>query len=118
MTNAHQIGQRMIAMSTEVVASIEETKNRIDSALNEAMQAVGACKDAAERPTTEVVNMLGENHPGSEAVIGNSAGVVEALNSVYGAIQQAIAQLNTVSSAATTLGFVYNNVGTEVAGRG
>jgi ABC-type transporter Mla subunit MlaD len=118
MTNAHQIGQRMIAMSTEVVASIEAEKNRISEALNQALQGVGSCKDAAERPTSEVVAMLGETHPGSDAVIGNSAGVVEALNSVYGAIQQAVAQLNIVSSAATTLGFVYNNVGTEVAGRG
>lgn len=116
MANAMEIGTRLQNMAGEVSNSIAEAKGKVSSDLQAVINSLVECKRVAEAPVGEVGMMLGDDHPGIEAIAGNTGAVTQAVEQVYVLIQQAQAALEGITTAASTLSFVYQNVGTEIAG--
>jgi ethanolamine transporter EutH len=111
---AQQMGARLQTMADEVNRAISAQRGQIAGALADASNYCAQLQLAAEEPTTEVAGMLGEDHNGTTAIVGNTANVTEALEGVVGKLQGAIADLETITSAADQLSFVYMNVGADI----
>lgn len=116
MANAMEIGNRLQNMAGEVSSSIAEAKGKVSSDISAVINSLVECKRIAEAPVGEVGMMLGDDHPGVEAIAGNTGAVTQAVEQVYILIQQAQAALEGITTAASTLSFVYQNVGAEIAG--
>lgn len=113
-----EMGARLQAMADEVVRAVNEKKGVAAKALADALAAIAQMSEAATEPTSEVAGMLGEDHPGTTAIVGNSGNVQAGAEAVEAAINHAIQELETVSGAIDQLGFVYTNVGQDImAGR-
>ena len=115
MATAMEMGARLQAMADEVVRSVNGKKSDVAAKLADALQAVRGMSEAATEPTSEVAMMLGEDHPGTTAIVGNSANVQEACEAIEAAINSVIQQLELSSSSIDQLGFTYESVGTDIA---
>jgi hypothetical protein len=114
MATAMEMGLRLQGMADEVVRGIKAQQGQVAGALADAANFLAQAKLAAEEPTSEVAEMLGEDHNGTIAIVGNTANVTEALEAVAGKVQGAIRDLEAISNAADQLGFVYTNVGADI----
>jgi hypothetical protein len=112
--NALEIGLRLQLMADEVNTSIINAKGQLAGVLADAIHMAMTCKNAGEFPITEVVDMLGENHTGTNAIVGNTVGVSEVAEAVAAMLQEVIAELERMSDASTNLSFVYTNVGADM----
>lgn len=107
-------GDQIMAMAGSVVDGINGGKGQAAGALADAIQYLMQAKAAAEDPTQQVAQILGEDHPGTNAIVGNTAVVSESIESMVAMIEGAINQLEGVSGAADQLAWVYNNVGGQI----
>jgi threonine aldolase len=111
---AQQMGARLQAMADEVVRSISAQKGNLAGALADANNYCEQVKLAAEEPTNEVAAMLGEDHNGTTAIVGNTANVTQAMEAVQQKVLGAVRDLEGITDAASQLAFVYMNVGADV----
>lgn len=118
MTNAREMAGRIQQMADEVVTAVNGQKGQVAGLLADAIAGLSQVQYAAENPVGEIGNLLGDGHPGLDAIAGNTIPVVDAVIAVAGMIQAAIAALEDVSNATSQLAFVYTNVGASLAGGG
>ncbi|HKU52652.1 MAG TPA: hypothetical protein VJQ25_09315 [Nitrospira sp.] len=107
-------GAQIAAMADSVVRAINGAKGQAAGALADASNFLSACKSAAEEKTSEVARICGEDDPATQAIVGNTANVSEAVENCYAAVETAIGMLEAISNAAAQLGFAYQNVGADI----
>lgn len=118
MANAREIGARLIAMADEVVRGANAQKGSLAGALADASNYLAQLKLAVEEPTSEVADMLGEDHPGTTAIVGVTAAVTDQIEPMHELVQKMINDLETLGGLIDNLGWTYNNVGGDISRAG
>lgn len=107
-------GAAISAMADTVVRAVNEHHGAALGSLTAAITSLEAAKAAAENQTNEVAKICGEDDPATDAIVGNTANVSQAVETAIEAINAAIATCEPVQNAAGQLGFVYQNVGADI----
>ena len=118
MATAREMGARLMAMADEVVRAVNGPKGSLAGALADCLNYLAQMKLAVEEPTSEVAGMLGEDHPGTQGIVGSTANVSESIEQFQLAIQKLIGDLEPMGGNIDQVGWVYNNVGADIAKAG
>ena len=108
-------GAQVQAMAEEVVRAIMGPLGSLAGSLADAMNYSTAAINAAQDPLGPIGEILGEGHPGIDAIAGPAAAVVEIIEGIQAKVQAAVADVEQAQGAADTLGFTIDNVGSQIA---
>lgn len=114
MSSAMEIGAQIKAAGEEVVRGVNAATGKALGDLTAALEALALAKYRAEEPTEAVAGALGEGHPGLEAIVGNTVPVTEGLERISEHVQAAISAIPDLSGVVDNLGFVYDNIGSQL----
>lgn len=107
-------GQTIQNMATTVVQNINGPLGQAAGALADAIQFCQQAKAAGEDATNQVAGICGEDDPATQAIVGNTANVSEAVENLVAQIEGAIGGIENAKEIAGSLGWVYNNVGASI----
>lgn len=105
---------RIAAMADEVVAAGNAPIGKLYGELTVSLQTVRAAMSVVEDPVGEVGDILGDGHMGVDAIAGATAAVIEPLERIQLGLNQLVRELETTRGALDTLGFVYNNIASDI----
>lgn len=116
MATAQEMGARLAAMADEISRTMSARQTAISEDLNAMLEQLAGCKQTVENPTNEVAQMLGEDHPGTNSIVGGTAEVDDRLDSIYNAMLLVVREMETLPAVVSQLAFTYTQVGAAVAG--